>query len=310
MARWIGEFTFRISAATCRPRCSSSSPAGARPLGCHSAWVSDHIAWPTAIESAYPYSDDGAFPVRPDIAWLDPLGTLFFVAAVTERIRLGTSVLILGYRPPMLTAKAVASLDVLSAGRVIFGVGVGWMREEFDVLGMPFDHRGRRADEQLDAFRTLFADDRPSYSGTYYSFPEIGFAPKPVRGRVPLWVGGDTEPALRRAARYGDAYHAAFQSLGEVAHGWERVRELLRRGAYRRRPEAVGGLYLDPGGAMPAAKSITGSPEQMLDTVGAWAGIGVDHILLDPVARGGAHARLNALEAFMGDVGSRSEAAR
>jgi probable F420-dependent oxidoreductase len=272
--------------------------------GCHSAWVSDHVAWPTSIESTYPYSDDGAFPVRPDIPWLDPLGTLFFVAAVTERMRLGTSVLILGYRSPVLTAKAVASLDVLSAGRVIFGVGVGWMREEFDVLDMPFDHRGRRADEQLEVFRALFADDRPSYSGTYYSFPEIGFAPKPVQGRVPLWVGGDTEPAFRRAARYGDAYHAAFQPLGEVAHGWDRVQELAAaEGRIADDLRLSVRLYLDPDGVMPAATSIAGSPEQMRDTVGAWAGIGVDHILLDPVARGGVQARLNALETFVGDVG-------
>jgi probable F420-dependent oxidoreductase len=228
---------------------------------------------------------------------------------VTERIRLGTSVLILGSRSPVLTAKAVASLDIL--GRVIVGVGVGWMKEEFDVLGRPFDHRGRRADELLDAFRALFADDRPSYSGTYYSFPEIGLPPKPVRGPVPIWVGGDTEPAFRRAARYGDAYHAAFQPLAEVAHGWERVHELAAAN-----DRAADGLRLsvrldlDPAGAMPAAKSITGSPEQMLDMVSAWAGIGVDHILLDPVARGGVQGRLNALEAFVGDVAGRVEAAR
>jgi probable F420-dependent oxidoreductase len=274
--------------------------------GCHSAWVSDHIAWPAAIGSTYPYSDDGAFPAPAGISWLDPIGTLFFVAAATERIRLGTSVLILGYRPPVLTAKAVASLDVLSAGRVILGVGVGWMKEEFDVLGMPFDHRGRRADEQLEVFRTLFADDQPSYSGTYYSFPAVGFAPKPAGGRVPIWVGGDTEPAFRRAARYGDAFHAAFQPLDEVAAGWRRVQELATadgRDAAELRLSVR--LYLDPDGAMPAAKSIAGPAEQMLDTVGAWSDIGVDHILLDPVARGGVAGRLGAVEAFMADVASR-----
>jgi alkanesulfonate monooxygenase SsuD/methylene tetrahydromethanopterin reductase-like flavin-dependent oxidoreductase (luciferase family) len=121
----------------------------AEALGFHSGWVSDHIAWPRDIESRYPYTPDGAFPAAPDLPWLDPLGTLFFVAGCTTTLKLGTTVLILGYRPPVQTAKAIASLDVVSDGRVILGVGVGWMREEFEVLGMPFDHRGRRVDEQL-----------------------------------------------------------------------------------------------------------------------------------------------------------------
>ena len=112
--------------------------------GCHSGWVSDHIAWPEAIASKYPYTEDGTFAPPPDMRWLDAFGTLFFVAACTERLRLGTTVLVLGYRPPVLTAKAVASLDLLSGGRAILGVGVGWMKEEFDVVGMPFDHRGAR----------------------------------------------------------------------------------------------------------------------------------------------------------------------
>ena len=275
----------------------------AEAAGFHSAWTSDHIAWPAAIESSYPYSDDGSFPAPPDIAWLDPLGTLFFVAACTERMRLGTTVLILGYRPPVLSAKAIASLDVLSAGRVIVGVGVGWMKEEFDVLGMPFDHRGARADEQLEVFRALFTHDRPSYTGRYYAFPEVGFAPKPLQPRVPIWVGGDTEPAFRRAARYGDAFHAAFQPVDEVAAGWRRVQELAAEagrpaGALRLSVR----LYLDPDGVMPAAKSVAGSTEEMVAAVGRWAAIGVDHILLDPVARGGVEGRLTAAEAFMGDV--------
>ena len=214
---------------------------------------------------------------------------------------------ILGYRPPVLTAKAIASLDVVSSGRVILGVGVGWMREEFDVLGMPFDHRGARADEQLELFGVLFAEERPSYEGRYYSIPEVGFAPKPVNRRVPIWVGGDSEPAFRRVARFGDAFHAAFQSVGEVDAAWRRVRELAEQQG--RVPEALGlsvRLFLDPQGSMPPEKSIAGSREQMLDTVGSWAAIGVDHILLDPVAPGGVDGRLAALERFMTDVAART----
>ena len=272
-------------------------------LGCHSGWVSDHIAWPEDIESKYPYTDDGSFPAPQGIPWLDPLGTLFFVAACTERLRLGTSVLILGYRPPVQTAKMVASLDALSGGRAILGVGVGWMKEEFDVLGMPFDHRGARADEYLELFRSLFGDGSAGYEGRYYSVPPLGFSPKPVDGAVPVWVGGDTEPAFRRAARYGDAFHAAFQPIDEVAAGWRRVQELaesFERGARAVRLSVR--LYLDPERLMPPPKSIGGSRDEMVDTIGQWAAIGVDHIMLDPVAAGGVDGRLAAVERFMTEV--------
>ncbi len=275
----------------------------AEALGFHSGWVSDHIAWPRAIGSKYPYSDDGSFAPAPDMPWLDPLGTLFFVAACTERLQLGSTVLILGYRPPVLTAKAVASLDVVSDGRAILGVGVGWMKEEFEVLGMPFDHRGRRADEQLELFRALFSEANPSYHGEYYDVPEIGFAPKPVRGSVPIWVGGDTEPAFRRTARFGDAFHAAFQHIDEVAAGWRRVQELcVEAGRDSASVRLSVRLYLDPEASMPATKSIGGSPQQMLETIAEWAAVGVDHILLDPVASGGLNGRMAAMERFMTDV--------
>lgn len=275
----------------------------AESLGYHSAWVSDHIAWPAEIRSKYPYSDDGSFAPAPDMPWLDPIGTMFFVAGCTERIRLGTTVLILGYRPPVLMAKAISSLDSVSEGRVILGVGVGWMREEFDVLGMPFDHRGQRADEVLRLLTELFTKDQPSWSGEYYHLPPVGFEPKPVNRRVPVWVGGDTAPAFRRTARFADGFHAAFQSTAEVQAAWKMIRELALEGG--RDPSSLRlsvRLYLDPSSSMPPAKSIAGSREQMRDTIGAWQAIGVDHILLDPVAPGGFPGRRQAIESFMTDV--------
>jgi probable F420-dependent oxidoreductase len=278
----------------------------AEALGFHSGWVSDHIAWPADIASKYPYTPDGAFPAPQDLPWLDPIGTLFFVAACTERLKLGSSVLILGYRPPVQTAKAIASLDVMSKGRVILGVGVGWMREEFDVLGMPFDHRGARADEQLEIFRTLFTDKHPGYSGTYYGFPPVGFEPKPVQSSVPIWVGGNTEAAYRRTARFGDGFHAAFEPIDDVRVAWARVQELVK--AEGRAVDAVRlsvRLFLDPGAAMPPAKSIAGSAEQMLDTIGKWREIGVSHVMVDPVASGGLDGRIAAMESFMTDVAPR-----
>jgi alkanesulfonate monooxygenase SsuD/methylene tetrahydromethanopterin reductase-like flavin-dependent oxidoreductase (luciferase family) len=180
------------------------------------------------------------------------------------------------------------------------------MREEFEALGMPWDHRGARADEQLDLFAAMFSQEMPSYQGRYYQVPEVGFSPRPAAGRLPVWVGGDTEPAFRRTVRVGDAFHAAFQKRSEVADAWKRIGELCDE-AGRDRSEITLSirLYLDDTGTMEAAKSIAGSPEQMADMAGQWAEIGVSHILLDPVARGGFDGRLAAVERFMTDVAPR-----
>jgi probable F420-dependent oxidoreductase len=272
-------------------------------LGLHSGWVSDHIAWPRDIESSYPYTDDGSFPGGFDMPWLDPLGTLMFVAARTERIKLGTTVLILGYRPPVLTAKWMSTLDVLSEGRAILGVGVGWMREEFEVIGMPFDHRGARADEQLEIFEELFTSETPSYDGAYYAFGEVGFSPKPPNGRIPIWVGGSSEAAFRRTARYADGFHAAFEKVERVAEEWEAIGRACEA-IDRDRDEITLSvrLYLDPEARMEPAKSLQGSADQMAETVATWRDAGVQHLALDVVAGGGATGRLDALRAFMADV--------
>jgi probable F420-dependent oxidoreductase len=275
-------------------------------LAMHSVWTSDHIVLPTKMASAYPYTDDGALAQAPDTPFVDPIGTLFFAAACTRQVRLGVSVLVLGYRPPILTAKAFASLDVLSEGRAIFGAGIGWMREEFDALSMPYDHRGKRADEQLELLARLFADPLPSYHGEYYDVPEIGFEPKPLARKIPVWIGGEAELALRRVARFGDVYHAAFRPIDELSSAWRRLGDVLDE---MDRPRSSVGfsvrLFLDPAGHMPPHKSVAGSPEQMLDTVERLADIGVDHILLDPVARGGVPARRDAMERLMLEVAPR-----
>ena len=277
--------------------------AEAERLGVHSGWVSDHIAWPADIESKYPYTEDGSFPAPNTMAWLEPIGTLLFVAGITETMMLGQTVLIMGYRPPVQTAKLIATLDVLSEGRAILGAGIGWMREEFEVLGMPFDHRGKRADEQLEIFDRLFTDETPSYDGEFYSFPEIKFEPKPVQPHVPVWIGGASEPAFRRTARFGDCFHAAFEPLATVQHEWQRVLELTAEAG--RDPDDMQlsiRLYLDPASAMKPELSVAGSAEQMIDTLSQWQAIGTDHVLVDITAPGGPAGRLEAMQAFMTDV--------
>lgn len=272
-------------------------------LGCHSAFVSDHIAWPADIASKYPYDDEGRFGPDPQMGWLDPLGTLTFVAGCTEKIRLGTSVMIVPYRPPVQTAKQLATLDVLSGGRTILGAGVGWMAEEAAVLGMPWDHRGARTDEQLEIFRTLWTEQAPSFDGRFYSFPTIGFEPKPVQDPLPIWVGGSTPAAFRRVARFGQAFHAAFTPQAELAQQFAAVRAECEKAG--RDPAGLGfsvRVFLDPAAMMEPAKSVAGSKDQMLETVAGLQALGVAHILLDPAARGGVPARLDAVRAFMAEV--------
>ncbi|MFN0093800.1 MAG: LLM class F420-dependent oxidoreductase [Dehalococcoidia bacterium] len=273
-------------------------------LGYHSGWVSDHIAWPQGIESEYPYSANGDFPAPNTMPWLDPLGTLIFAAAVTERLRLGTTVLILGYRPPVQTAKLIATLDAVSNGRAILGVGVGWMREEFDALGMPFDHRGSRADEQLDVFEELFTKPEPANEGgRFYPFPKLGFSPKPPQGHVPIWVGGDTEAAFRRVVRYGDTFHAAFTPLAKLREGWARIRQLAEQSG--RDPATIGfstRVYLDFDGVMDPEKSLAGSPAKMLEQLATYRAAGIQHLGFDIVARGGAEGREEAAERFAAEV--------
>jgi probable F420-dependent oxidoreductase len=277
----------------------------AEKIGIHSAWASDHVCWPAQFESKYPYSSDGSFPAPAGLGWLDPIGTLLFVAGCTEQIRLGFTVLILPYRQPVATAKQLATIDVVSEGRLILGVGVGWMREEAQVLGMPWDNRGRRSDEQLEIFEALFQEETPSYDGTYYSFPQVRFEPKPIQQPLPVWVGGNSPAAFRRTARFGHAFHAAFEPLDVVEKEWEQVREACE--AIARDPDELDlslRMFLDPSETMEPAKSIGGSVDQMVDTIGLCQEIGITHILLDPVARGGIDGRLDVLADFMSDVAS------
>src|SRR5881296_734209 len=187
-------------------------------LGFDSLWASDHVVIPWKIRSRYPYNPTGDFPLSPETPFLEPLTTLAVVAGATEHIALGTTVLVLAHRHPVLLAKMLATLDQLSGGRVIVGAGVGWMKEEIELFGVDFRKRGAWSDEALRVLRACWRDPRPSFTGTFFRFDELGVEPKPVLGDIPIWIGGDTPAALRRVAELGDGWHAAFptpQSLGE-----------------------------------------------------------------------------------------------
>jgi len=190
--------------------------AGARRLavaaeaaGFESLLVIEHVVWPTRYESTYPYSPTGRLPGGPETLLPDPLIWMAFAAAVTSRLRFMTGVLILPQRNPVVLAKEVATLDFMSGGRIELGIGVGWLQEEFAALGVPFAHRGRRADEAIQAMRALWARDDASFQGEYVAFQGMSCNPKPTQGRVPIVVGGHTEIAARRAGRLGDGFFPA-----------------------------------------------------------------------------------------------------
>jgi probable F420-dependent oxidoreductase len=187
-------------------------------LGFESVWTGDHVVLPTAETDQYPYTEDGRFTANPDDPQLDALMTLSYVASATRRIGIGTTVIIVPYRNPIVQAKMFATLDVLTGGRAICGVGVGWLEKEFDVLGASYPDRGPVTDEYLQVFKELWTAERPAFHGSFYDFEGIMFAPKPVQQpHIPIWVGGHTRRAVRRAVKYGDAWHPTRQTPEYVA---------------------------------------------------------------------------------------------
>jgi probable F420-dependent oxidoreductase len=170
--------------------------------------ISDHIAIPRELEAKYPYSDTGEFPGRAGGDRHEQLTAVAFVAAKTSKLRLVTSVTVVPHRPPMLTAKVISTIDVLSEGRFTWGIGVGWCQEEFEAIGTePFAERGAVTDETIAVCRELWSNQNPSFSGKYANFSNIFFQPLPVQKRIPVWVGGESGPAMRRTARLGDAWY-------------------------------------------------------------------------------------------------------
>ena len=176
-------------------------------LGFSSTMIADHLVFPTKITSRYPYTVSGTFPGGGDA--LDQLSLMAFAAARTRSLRLVSSVMILPYRNPVLTAKMLATIDVLSRGRVTVGVGVGWLREEFEALGAPdFTRRGAVSDEWIRIFKTLWTASPASFEGEFYQFASLVFQPQPVqKPHPPIWIGGHSAAALRRVARHGDGWH-------------------------------------------------------------------------------------------------------
>ena len=199
--------------------------AAADRAGFATLWSGEHVVMVDESASRYPYSDDGRISVPAAADWIDPLIGLSFVAAATSTIGIGTGVLLLPEHNPVLVAKQAATLDTLSGGRLTLGIGVGWSREEFDALGIPFERRGARTNEYVEAIRTLWRDDVASFDGEFVHFDSVRVNPKPVHDRrIPIVVGGNSDAALRRVATWGDGWYGF--NLDDVDVVAERVNHL------------------------------------------------------------------------------------
>lgn len=177
----------------------------AEAVGFDAVAFSDHIAYPLGFSSAYPYSADGMPAYGPESPWLDPLVAIAACSAATERLRFITNVYVVGYRHPIAVAKQVASTDFLCGGRLSFGVGAGWLREEFEALDQPFERRGARMVEEIDVIRKLWAGGPVEHHGAFHDFAPVQLSPAPKR-TIPILVGGHTDRAIRRAAAIGDGW--------------------------------------------------------------------------------------------------------
>ena len=255
----------------------------AEQLGYDSVWVSDHVVVPNGYLERF-----GA-------GIYDPLITLAVAAGATSRVRLGTTVLIVPYRNPVVTAKMVSSLDALSGGRVVLGVGAGWVAEESAVLGVPFAERGPMTDEYLAAMRELWTSPAPSFSGKYTQFSGLHFEPKPLqKPHPPIWVGGNSGASLRRAAAIGAAWHPINRSVEELNAGRAEIKRLCEaRG--RAAPPALtlrnAACVTRAGHSMPTSvhggSVLAGEPAALVDRIGELAATGVEHLVLEFLASDG-----------------------
>ena len=178
----------------------------AEAAGFESVWGGEHVILPSTIDSKYPYTKDGKIPAEPETPIPDPLIWLAFAAAAAPTLRLGTCILIVPQRNPVILAKELATLDRISGGRVELGLGVGWMREEFDALGVDWARRGARNDEYIEAMQTLWAGPHAEFHGEFVDFPPVTCSPRPVQDNIPVLVGGDSDAAISRAVRIADGY--------------------------------------------------------------------------------------------------------
>jgi probable F420-dependent oxidoreductase len=242
--------------------------AWANELGFDSVWVSDHIVMPARVDSSYPYSTDHRWPFPADYKWFDPLLSLAWAASAAPDVQLGTSVIILPLRDPVLLAKQIASLDSLTNRQVLLGVGVGWMREEFNALGRPFENRGRRSEEIVEAMRRIWSGAQTTFGGDFVTMSELTAHPIPGHTPLVLW-GGHSLACLRRVARLGDGWHP----LGLTKEEFEAGRIQLEQFCAKESRDS---------GSLTVSVAVGTSQRLTSDECAWYMNRGVDHLICSP----------------------------
>ena len=264
--------------------------ARAEELGYDSLWVSDHVVFPTELSVPYPYSPDGKLPFDPANPFLEPFTVLSYAAAVTRTIKIGTSVIIVPYRDPIITAKIVSTLDVLSNGRFIFGVGIGWLDEEFQALRLERKNRVPQTEEALAAMQACWTQDSPEFHGKFYDFSDIKFSPKPrQKPHPPIWFGGTTMPALKRAVELGTGWQSIWETPEKVAEKVAILRGLCDRA----------GKDFD---AFEISINVNNKVPLTVDTVRAYEEAGVSMMFMPRSFQADVDSMIETMETFERDV--------
>ena len=262
----------------------------AEELRYDSLWASDHVV----IPSSHKVFGD---------TFHDPLVTLSYISANTDRIELGTSVIILPYRNPLVLAKMVSTLDTLSGGRLILGIGAGWLEGEFDALGVNYKERGKITDEYIEILKELWTSDNPEYSGDYYEFSDIKFLPKPSRKPYPpIWVGGDSASAIERAVKYGDGWHPVGLTPGAFREKAEYLRSMLP--SEKKDGFAMSlrrNIEINDGRELSADDTLRGGRGKITQGIREYADAGVTHLILYILA-GDYKGILNTLRVFAEEI--------
>lgn len=260
----------------------------AEELGLDSIWVGDHLAFPPEPRVSYPYSRgrqrnyDSGTPV------LDPLVLMSAAAARTERVQIGISVLILPYRHPLISAKMIASMAELSGGRIILGVGIGWLAEEFEALSINYGDRAAMSDEQIAFFRQVWYEETPDFKGTFYNYQQLRFLPRP-QAKIPIWIGGNGRPALTRAVRLGDGVNFIDLNADELERTLQELSRLCSDGgrSVNDLDTSMRASFKVKDGPLSESDSLqplTGTLDAIIDELKRYAELGMDHIILSPRA--------------------------
>jgi probable F420-dependent oxidoreductase len=269
--------------------------SAAEERGFDSIWVAEHVVLFDEYASQYPYANDGRIPVRPESGILDPFAALAYLAAVTNTIRLGTGICLMPQRNPVYTAKEVATVDWLSGGRFDLGIGVGWLAEEFGVLGVPFERRGSRCRAYIDVMKTLWADPVSQYSGEFYELAPTRQYPKPVQQpHPPIHFGGESDAALRRVADVGQGWYGFGLEPEQVKERTVRLERMLERRGRRREEIEIS-----------ICPYLTAATPQLLE---GYLEAGVDRVIL-LAAAAGPEAIVSVLDDLANDVIAKTSAA-